>query len=70
MWSQTGEFFTTLETFMVPRSLVIEIVTTLFLREYKSMWVAPADNLEGCSAQLGKCENSQSPERLVRGGIG
>lgn len=41
MWSTTGAFFTTLETFMVSRSLVIEIVTAVFLREYKSAWVAP-----------------------------
>lgn len=41
LWSTTGAFFTTLETFIVLRSLVIEIVTAVFLREYKSVWVAP-----------------------------
>lgn len=40
MWSQTGAFFTTLETFMVSRCLVTEMVTIVFLREYKSVWVA------------------------------
>lgn len=40
MWSQTGAFFTTLETFMVSRSLVDEIVTIVFLREHKSVRVA------------------------------
>lgn len=40
LWSQTGAFFTTLEIFMILRTLVIEIVTIVFLEEHKSVWVA------------------------------
>lgn len=40
MRSQTGTFVTTLETFMLSRSLVIEIVTIVLLKQYKSVWVA------------------------------